>query len=179
MDVKVLLWITVVILLIAIFISEKLQRAQKKKLDALNKLVRDKELEIERNKADIWKRNQEIQNLKNKVADIKKNENFALDMFSSDKEDLEKILRIIERDYSITIASKKYLIKLLAFFLITNHSMLSIEDLKTNKKTLMDNTKTLRRYIIYGNTASSNKERLEIGNALLSLILYNKRSKDK
>ena len=86
MDVKVLLWITVVILLIAIFISEKLQRAQKKKLDALNKLVRDKELEIERNKADIWKRNQEIQSLKNKVADIKKNENFALDVFSSDKE---------------------------------------------------------------------------------------------
>ena len=106
---EILLWVLIILLVISILISMRTQKSMNEKIQILVKELDDKKLEVERDKSAIWKRNQEIQDLRSKLADVKKEGNADLDIFSVNTEEVERILRVIDKDYSVTINSKKYL----------------------------------------------------------------------
>lgn len=174
---EILLWVLIILLVISILISMRTQKSMNEKIQILVKELDDKKLEVERDKSAIWKRNQEIQDLRSKLADVKKEGNADLDIFSVNTEEVERILRVIDKDYSVTINSKKYLLKIFIFFLITNKIFLTIDDIKQNKKSLKENTSVVRKYVVYSNVIKDSKERIELGNSLFSLILYHKEKK--
>lgn len=171
---NIFLLVLIFLLVCILLILSKTNRKLHKERNFLARELETKKSEVEVNRGDIWKRNHEISELKGKISELKKDKSNLLESFDVSLKEIEGTLLTIERYKTVYNKNKIVLLRALTFYLLSNPEI-SINNLSTNKMSIAENIKTIRKYFIYSNVTIAEKDKLDLGKALLTLICFNNR----
>lgn len=171
---NIFLLVLIFLLVCILLILSKTNRKLHKERNFLARELETKKSEVEVNRGDIWKRNHEISELKGKISELKKDKSNLLESFNIPSKEIEGTLLTIERYKTVYNKNKIVLLRALTFYLLSNPEI-SLNNLSTNKMSIAENIKTIRKYFVYSNVTIAEKDKLDLGKALLTLICFNSR----
>lgn len=171
---NIFLLILIFLLVCILLILSKTNKKLYKERNFLARELETKKSEIEISEGDILKRNYEISELKGRISELKKDKSNLLESFSIPSKEIESTLLTIEKYKTVYNKNKIILLKALVFYFLSNPEI-SINNLFVNKMSIAENIKIVRKYFVYSNVTVAEKDKLDLGKALLTLICFNNR----